>query len=96
MFTELEWWGYLTIAALPLVGFALGFRWARRNPAPSPRDTQPLQPSADPRFLDVVDGVQRQLEELAERQEFTERLLARRTDLPAPPPPATGKVPTPV
>jgi len=96
MFTELDWWGYLTIAALPLLGFAIGFRWARRHPPPSSPGTPVLPPSTDSRLLDVVDGVQRQLEELAERQEFTERLLARRADLPAPPPPVSGRVPTPV
>jgi len=91
MFTELDWWGYLVIAALPLVGFALGYRWARQNPPANLLSP----PDPDPRFLDAVDAVQRQLEELAERQEFTERLLSRRPDQ-APPPPLTPRVPTPV
>jgi hypothetical protein len=94
MFTELDWWGYLIIAALPLIGFVLGFRWARENPAP-PRPFPP-EPETDSRLIDVVSSVQRQLEELAERQEFTERLLAGRREQPAAGPRESPRIPTPV
>jgi hypothetical protein len=94
MFTELDWWGYVIIAALPLIGFVLGFRWARENPAP-PRPLPP-EPEMDPGLIDAVSSVQRQLEELAERQEFTERLLARRREEAAARPPEPPRIATPV
>jgi len=55
MFTELDWWGYIVIAALPLIGFTVGFRWARQHPKPDP----PPGPATDPRLVDAVDTVQR-------------------------------------
>jgi len=75
-----SWVTALAIIALPVLGFILGARWmdyrhrlARsRNEAPSP----PIAAET----LDVLDSVQAQVEELAERQDFAERLLLQRKE----------------
>ena len=91
MFGELEWWRYALIAALPVLGFALGARWMYwrsrlKAAAPPPQATPlPATPGFETRMLDAVDSVQRQLEELAERQDFAERMLAQRSALPPAP-----------
>ncbi|MDP3775109.1 MAG: hypothetical protein Q8Q85_12680 [Gemmatimonadales bacterium] len=90
MFPVLEWWGYLAIAALPVLGFGLGARWMYwrermmlRPPEP-PATPLPSGSDLDTRMIGAVESLQRQLEELAERQDFAERMLAQRSpQLPA-------------
>ena len=98
MFPLLEWWGYALIAALPLLGFALGARWWYWHERLNARQPQPPALPTGPGFetgmVNAVESMQRQLEELAERQDFAERLLAqRRGQLP---PADREKVHTPV
>ena len=99
MFGELEWWGYAMIAALPVLGFALGARWmywqARLKAGTGERQPTALPPGPglETGVVGAIDSMQRQLEELAERQDFAERLLARRQQLP---PIAHDEVHTPV
>jgi hypothetical protein len=96
MFSFFDWWGYVTIAALPVLGFAIGLAWARRHPQPTPPAHPEAQPGPDSRLLDVVESVQRQVEELAERQDFAERLLASRSEPRQDPKAAEKRIPTPV
>ena len=77
----------LMIAALPLVGFWIGVRYQAGRPRQdrellpsSPADTQ----ETTQRVVQMLEGLQAQLAELAERQDFTERLLARRLPEPEP------------
>lgn len=92
---------YYFLLALPVVSFILGALWmheridARRSRALAEATPLPLQaPGLETQLLDALDSVQVQLAELAERQDFTERMLTRqpkrsRMDTPTP-------VPTPV
>ncbi len=99
MFPLMEWWGYALIAALPVLGFALGARWMHwqhrlksQSPEP-PAVGAETHPGFETQIVGAVASMQRQLEELAERQDFAERLLAeRRPALPA----NREKVDTPV
>ena len=75
---------FIGICALPLLGFMLGAMWKRQqDKLPPPRHPQevtpvPLEsPGLNTQVLDALDTVQAQLAELAERQDFTERLLTR-------------------
>jgi hypothetical protein len=84
MFGELPWWAYAAMAALNVFGFGLGaswmYRWQlwkRRPPQPSATPL-PSGPDLDARLIGVVESLQRQLDELAERQDFAERMLAQR------------------
>ena len=92
---------YYFLLGLPVVSFILGALWmheridARRNRALHEAAPQPLPtPGLETQLLDTLDSVQLQLAELAERQDFTERMLTRqprrpRMDTPTP-------MPTPV
>jgi len=75
-----SWVTALAIIALPVLGFILGARWMdyRRRLARSPNES-PSAPIAGA-TLDVLDSVQAQVEELAERQDFAERLLLQRKE----------------
>ena len=77
MFDYFDWWGYAILAALPAAAFLLGVNWGRRHPD-TPAASVPPPPSDQ--LLLAVDAVLHQLEELAERQDFTERLLSNRQD----------------
>jgi len=102
MFPVMEWWGYAVIAALPLLGFALGARWwywherlNARLPQPQAQPPAlPPSPGFETGMVNAVESMQRQLEELAERQDFAERLLAQRQGQL--PPADRQKVHTPV
>ena len=99
MFGELQWWGYVLVAALPVLGFAVGARWMywhTRLKAQQPQLTPtplPASPGFETQMVGAVDSIQRQLEELVERQDFAERLLAQRQLAP---PPKPERVHTPV
>lgn len=92
---------YYFLLALPVASFMVGALWmrerinARRGRALAEMTPMPLQsPGLETQLLDALDSVQVQLAELAERQDFTERILTRqpkrsRMDDPTP-------VPTPV
>ena len=92
---------YYFLLAFPLATFILGALWMheridlRRSQAMQEATQQPLQsPGLETQLLDALDSVQVQLAELAERQDFTERILTRqpkrsRIDTPTP-------VPTPI
>ncbi|MBK9548735.1 MAG: hypothetical protein IPO52_06435 [Gemmatimonadetes bacterium] len=92
---------YYLLLALPVGSFILGALWmrghiyAQRLRAKAEATPLPLQsPGLETQLLDALDSVQVQLAELAERQDFTERILTRqpkrsRMDTPTP-------VPTPV
>lgn len=75
----------LAIFALPVLGFVLGALWMRQKMATQllrqPHDLTPIplrQPGLETQLLDALDSVQSQLSELAERQDFTERVLTRK------------------
>lgn len=83
-FSNLDLIGYVCIALLPLLGFYVGARWAQqqnrlkdaerradRADIPRPGD------SGDYRLQASLDAINQQLAELAERQNFTERILAQ-------------------
>jgi len=99
VFGELQWWGYVLLAALPGIGFAVGVRWMswhtrlKQQEAQNRRTPLPASDGFETQIVGAVDSMQRQLEELAERQDFAERLLAQRQLTP---PPKQEKVPTPV
>ena len=99
MFGELPWWVFATMAALSAFSFGLGASWMYRWQLWKRRSQQPLaapppaQTLLEERVVGTVESLQRQMEELAERQDFAERLLAeRRAALPA----KREKVNTPV
>ena len=99
MIGELPWWVYATMAALTAFGFGLGASWMYRWQLWKRRAQEPLLPAPpaqtglEERVVGAVESLQHQLEELAERQDFAERLLAeRRPALPA----NRDKVNTPV
>jgi hypothetical protein len=99
----LDWWGYALFAALPLAGFVLGLVWTRRqflagrDPLRPPPTPQLPVPTHDSRVVEALETLQGQLSELAERQDFTERLLATRRQEEAPRrPPVEPRIPTPV
>ncbi|HRY11773.1 MAG: hypothetical protein KC544_13005 [Gemmatimonadetes bacterium] len=91
---------FYAVCALPVLGFALGALWMReqqrRSTRQQPREVTPVPlapPGMETRLLDALDAVQVQLAELAERQDFTERLMTqdrrqapRRGDTPIPTP----------
>ncbi len=68
------------IIALPVLGFILGARWMnyRYRLGRSQGEVQASPMATD--TLDVLDSVQAQVEELAERQDFAERLLLQRKE----------------
>jgi hypothetical protein len=75
---------YYFLLAFPVVSFILGALWMherielRRSRALHEAPPQPLQTSGlETQLLDAIDSVQVQLAELAERQDFTERMLTR-------------------
>ncbi|MBL0178562.1 MAG: hypothetical protein IPP98_05465 [Gemmatimonadetes bacterium] len=92
---------YYTLLAAPVVTFLIGagwMRWRIQSQRLRPMaDVTPLplqSPGLETQLLDALDSVQVQLAELAERQDFTERILTRqpkrsRIDTPTP-------VPTPI
>ena len=100
MFDYLDWWGYLLLGALPGLSFLLGVAWGRRHRGRSPssdRSSLAQPDTVTTSLIDAVDSVQRQLDELAERQDFSERLLASRPPHAPPQSPAADhRVPTPV
>jgi hypothetical protein len=72
------------ILALPALGFVLGALWMRHKmAAPVVQNSQevtpvPLrEPGLETQILSALDSVQSQLSELAERQDFTERILTQ-------------------
>ena len=76
----------LMIAVLPVVGFFIGTQYKGRQSLRR-RATDVLPPSRDledvnRRVLETLEGLREQVAELAERQDFTERLLSNR--LPEP------------
>ena len=75
-----SWVTALAIIALPVLGFILGARWMDyRHRLARSRSDAPSPPIAA-ETLDVLDSVQAQVEELAERQDFAERLLLQRKE----------------
>ena len=75
-----SWVTALAIIALPVLGFILGARWMDyRHRLARSRNQAPAAPVAA-ETLDVLDSVQAQVEELAERQDFAERLLLQRKE----------------
>jgi hypothetical protein len=80
MTIEPSWITALAIIALPVLGFILGARWMhyrhRLGTSQSEAQATPLASET----LDVLDSVQAQVEELAERQDFAERLLLERKE----------------
>ncbi len=75
-----SWVTALAIIALPVLGFILGARWMDyRNRLARFRSEAPSPPIAA-ETLDVLDSVQAQVDELAERQDFAERLLLQRKE----------------
>ena len=80
MIIDPSWVTALAIIALPVLGFILGARWMDyRHRLARSRSDAPSPPIAV-ETLDVLDSVQAQVEELAERQDFAERLLLRRKE----------------
>ena len=75
-----SWVTALAIIALPVLGFILGARWMhyRHRVTKSDGETQSAPIATD--TLDVLDSVQAQVEELAQRQDFAERLLLQRKE----------------
>ena len=76
----------LLIAVLPLIGFFIGTRY-KGTPSLRRRATDQLTPTPvvedlNRRLLETLESLRDQVAELAERQDFTERLLSRR--LPEP------------
>ncbi len=75
-----SWLTAIVIIALPVLGFVLGARWMnyRHRLGASQGEAQetPIASST----LDVLDSVQAQVEELAERQDFAERLMLERKE----------------
>ena len=89
-FPLMGWEQYLAIVALPVLGFCLGARWMHwRQHLRTLKEQALPAPIAAPSELTsavfgTVESLQRQLEELAERQDFAERLLAQRSFQAAP------------
>ena len=75
-----SWLTAFAIIALPVLGFILGARWMdyRHRLTRSQADAQDAPVSSN--TLEVLDSVQAQVEELAERQDFAERLLLERKE----------------
>ncbi|HEX9216788.1 MAG TPA: hypothetical protein VF864_07400 [Gemmatimonadales bacterium] len=75
-----SWVTAFAIIALPVLGFILGARWMnyRQLLGRSQGEVQARPMATD--TLDVLDSVQAQVEELAERQDFAERLLLQRKE----------------
>ncbi len=75
-----SWLTAIAIIALPVLGFVLGARWMndrhRLGAAQGGAEKAPIASST----LDVLDSVQAQVEELAERQDFAERLMLERKE----------------
>ena len=80
MTMEPAWVTAFAIIALPVLGFILGARWMnyRHRLGRSQSEAQATPVASDTR--DVLDSVQAQVEELAERQDFAERLLVQRKE----------------
>ena len=75
-----SWLAAIAIIALPVLGFVLGARWMNyRHRLGASRDGAQETPIASS-TLDVLDSVQSQVEELAERQDFAERLMLQRKE----------------
>jgi hypothetical protein len=75
---------YYGILALPILGFVLGALWMRQKiGAPKlrpPQEVTPIplrEPGLETQILEALDSVQSQLSELAERQDFAERILTQ-------------------
>jgi len=75
-----SWVTALAIIALPVLGFILGARWMvyRHRLTRSQGDAESAPIATD--TLDALDSVQAQVQELAERQDFAERLLLQRKE----------------
>jgi len=75
-----SWITAFAIIALPVLGFVLGARWMKYHHrlGRSQGEVQATPMATD--TLDVLDSVQAQVEELAERQDFAERLLLQRKE----------------
>jgi len=75
-----SWLTAIAIIALPVLGFVLGARWMnyrhRLGASQGGAQAAPIASST----LDVLDSVQAQVEELAERQDFAERLMLQRNE----------------
>jgi len=80
MYIDPSWLTAFAIIALPVLGFILGARWMnyRHRVGSSQSEAQATPIGSD--TLDVLDSVQAQVEELAERQDFAERLLLQRKE----------------
>ena len=75
-----SWITAIAIIALPVLGFILGARWMVYRHRIGKAQSESLAPPMAPETLDVLDSVQAQVEELAERQDFAERLLLQRKE----------------
>ncbi len=75
-----SWVTALAIIALPVLGFILGARWMvyRNRLTRSQGEVESAPMATD--TLDALDSVQAQVQELAERQDFAERLLLQRKE----------------
>jgi hypothetical protein len=75
-----SWVTALAIIALPVLGFMLGARWMvyRHRLAKAQNESESASVGTD--TLDALDSVQAQVQELAERQDFAERLLLQRKE----------------
>ena len=75
-----SWLTAIAIIALPVLGFVLGARWMnhrhRLDVSQGGGQEAPIGSST----LDALDSVQAQVEELAERQDFAERLMLQRKE----------------
>ena len=88
-----SWVTALAIIALPVLGFILGARWMHYRHRLTTSEGEAQSAPTGTNTLDVLDSVQAQVEELAERQDFAERLLLQRKEKEQQP---TQKATTPV
>jgi hypothetical protein len=80
MAIEPSWVTAFAIIALPVLGFILGARWMNYRHRLGRSQGEPQATPVTSDTLDVLDSVQAQVEELAERQDFAERLLLQRKE----------------
>jgi hypothetical protein len=80
MAIEPSWVTAFAIIALPVLGFILGARWMNYRHRLGRSQSEPHATPTTSDTLDVLDSVQAQVEELAERQDFAERLLLQRKE----------------
>jgi hypothetical protein len=76
---DLELYQWLTMAVLPLVGFAIGARLTAAKLYDPNRWLRKLRggDSENSEILDALENIRDEIGDLAERQEYTERLVTR-------------------